>query len=291
MRRRDRVGLLPAERVELGRLELALLVVGLVDGDDHRRRRPAEELGRFLVSGRHTDRGVDNEEDRVCLGDREAGLLLDLCLDRVVRVDLEPAGVDDDEASAVPLGVAVEAVAGRPRAILDDRGAPADDPVEERALPDVRPPDDRDDAGAGRGVGAHGLTPRRGVASGRTSGDVGSEVVRPAGVAATSERFLGELGGAGTDVGRAGDLEDPLGDVAKVLDRGGRAAGDADDALAVEHRGIGQFTRRSRSGSRACRRSRRAGSAPWCWRSSGRRRRPSGRPRPRSPSCPAGGGS
>ena len=34
VRRGDRVGLLPAERVELGALELALLVVGLVDGDD-----------------------------------------------------------------------------------------------------------------------------------------------------------------------------------------------------------------------------------------------------------------
>ena len=64
---------------------------------------------------------VDDEQDDVGLGDRQAGLLLDARLDRVVGVELEAAGVDDDEAPAVPLGVAVEAVAGRPRAVLDDR--------------------------------------------------------------------------------------------------------------------------------------------------------------------------
>ena len=36
VRSRDLVGLLPAKRVELGSFELALVVVGLVDGDDHR---------------------------------------------------------------------------------------------------------------------------------------------------------------------------------------------------------------------------------------------------------------
>ena len=42
--RRDRVGLLPAQRVELGGLELALLVVGLVDRDDDRRLRPPQDV-------------------------------------------------------------------------------------------------------------------------------------------------------------------------------------------------------------------------------------------------------
>jgi hypothetical protein len=36
--RGDRIRLLPAERMELGGLQLALLVVGLVHGHDHRRR-------------------------------------------------------------------------------------------------------------------------------------------------------------------------------------------------------------------------------------------------------------
>ena len=71
--------------------------------------------------------GIDDEDDDVGLGDGQAGLLLDARLDGVVRVDLQPAGVDDDEPPAVPLGVAVQPVAGRPRPILDDRRAAADD--------------------------------------------------------------------------------------------------------------------------------------------------------------------
>ena len=47
--RGDRVGLLPAELVELGAFELALLVVGLVDDDDHRRRGAAQDPGRLEV--------------------------------------------------------------------------------------------------------------------------------------------------------------------------------------------------------------------------------------------------
>ncbi len=70
---------------------------------------------------------IDHEQDDVGLGDRQAGLLLDACLDRIVRVELEAAGVDDDEAPAVPLGVAVQAVAGRPGAVLDDRRARPED--------------------------------------------------------------------------------------------------------------------------------------------------------------------
>ena len=70
--------------------------------------------------------------------------------------DLQPARVHDHEPAAVPLGVAVQAVPGRPRAVLDDRRARVpDDPVEQRALADVGPPDEGDDRQAG-GAGGHG---------------------------------------------------------------------------------------------------------------------------------------
>ena len=145
--RRDRVGLLPAERVELGGLELALLVVGLVDGDDHRlgRRgagvraasRSAGRRRRSSASTTNTMTSASAIASRACSWTRASigspGL------------ELEPAGVDDDEPPAVPLGVAVEAVAGRPGAVLDDGRALADEPVEQRALADVRPADDGDD--------------------------------------------------------------------------------------------------------------------------------------------------
>ena len=102
-------------------------------------------FGRLLVGRRQPDDRVHDEDDDVGLGDGEAGLLLDRGLDQVVGVELEAAGVDEDEATAVPLGVAVEPVAGRVGAVLDDGRAAADDPVEERALADVRPADDGDD--------------------------------------------------------------------------------------------------------------------------------------------------
>ena len=121
MQRADRVGLLPAQAVELGRLELALGVVGLVGRDDDRRLRRAQDLGGLLVGGRHARVGVDHEDDHVRLVDRQARLLLDPLLDRIAGRALEPARVDDDEAAAVPLGDVVEAVARRARAVLDDR--------------------------------------------------------------------------------------------------------------------------------------------------------------------------
>ena len=143
--RRDRVGLVPAEGVELGALELALLVVGLVDGDDHGGLGPPQDVGRFLVGRGQAHHGVHDEDDDVGLGDGETRLVLDGRLDQVVRVQLQAAGVHQDEAPAVPFGVAVEAVPRRVGAILDDGRAATDDPVEEGALADVRPADDGDD--------------------------------------------------------------------------------------------------------------------------------------------------
>ncbi len=143
--RRDRVGLLPAQRVELRALELALLVVGLVDGHEHRELARGAAARPPPVRRRQAGRGIDDEQDDVGLGDREARLLLDPRLDRVARVDLEAAGVDDHEPPAVPLGVAVQPVTRRPGAVLDDRRARPDDAVEQRGLADVGPAHDGHD--------------------------------------------------------------------------------------------------------------------------------------------------
>ena len=199
MGRGDRVGLLPAEPVELGAFELELLVVGLVDDDDHRRGRTAQDARRLEVGRGHPGHRVDHEQDRVGLGDGQAGLLLDARLDRIVGIELETAGVDDDEAPAVPLGVAVEAVTRGARAVLDDRRAIAEDPVEERALADVRSPDDGDDReptpGAGHGsgcarrgnlVGGPGRCRKRGRAAGGRGGPVERGVRQLGGLASRS---------------------------------------------------------------------------------------------------------
>jgi len=90
---------LPTEGVELGRLELAACHCRLVGRDEHRR------LGVRKQGSPHRGRpGVGpviestTENDEVGLGDGESSLLLDLLLDRVAGMDLEAAGVDDDEA-------------------------------------------------------------------------------------------------------------------------------------------------------------------------------------------------
>ena len=170
--RADGVGLLPAQAVELGALELEALVVGLVDDqDDRASSHRSQELVRLLSPGRQAGRRVDQEEDDVRLADGQPGLLLDLLLDGVPGATLEAAGVDDHEASVVPLGGGVEAVARRPRPILDDGRALADDAVEERALADVRAADDGDhgqavdgsrgDRSAGRAAARRAATIRR----------------------------------------------------------------------------------------------------------------------------------
>ena len=140
---------------------------------------------RLEVGGRGPGHRVDEEQDDVRLGDREMGLLLDARLDRIVGVELEPAGVDDDEPPAVPLGVAVQAVAGGPGAVLDDRRALAEEPVEQGALADIRSADDRDDRDPASSARHGQAAPAAPTWSG-PRGAVGSEVVRPAGVAARS---------------------------------------------------------------------------------------------------------
>src|SRR5206468_1666372 len=98
----------------------------------------------------------------------------------------EAARIDDDEASTVPLCVRVETVARRVRAILDHGRPLTDDAIEERALADVRPADhgnDRETNERRHGAPGPQAAPEIGPEIGPAP-RVGSEVVRPAGVAA-----------------------------------------------------------------------------------------------------------
>ncbi len=143
--RADRIRLLPAQGVELGGFQLELVVVGLVGGDEDRSLGRSKDVRGFVVRGGHSDDRVGHEDDDVRLGDGQSGLLLDSLLDGIAGMDLEAARVHDDEAAAVPLAVAVDAVAGRAGAVLHDGGAAADYAVEQGALADVRTADDGDD--------------------------------------------------------------------------------------------------------------------------------------------------
>jgi len=90
---------------------------------------------------------------------------------------------------------------------------------------------------------------------------------------------------------RARHAKNPLGNRAKILDRSGRAASYTDHLGAREYRLIGQV-RLGLDLDRPCPDDCRTnGSAPWCWHSTVRPRRPSGPLRARLRSCPPGAGS
>ena len=134
-----------AEGEEFDRIGLPSGVVALVDDEDHRRLCAAQAIGDLVVERREPGMRVDDEEDQIGLLDRHARLVLHALLDARPRLELEASRVDDGEGAAVPLRGAVDTVAGRAGDVGDDRGASADEPVEERALPDIWAPDDGHD--------------------------------------------------------------------------------------------------------------------------------------------------
>ena len=102
------------------------------------------------------DRRVDHEKHGVGQADGRLGLQRDL-LGHPACVGVPPAGVDEREPTAVPLGVVRDPVAGDARDVLDDGLSAAEDPVDEGRLADVRPSDD----GQHRGRGESGRRRRR----------------------------------------------------------------------------------------------------------------------------------
>ena len=89
---------------------------------------------------------VDDEEDEVGLLDGRARLLGDRARHRRLIRDVDAAGVDQQEALAVPVADELLAVARDARRLVHDRAARAGEPVDERRLADVREADDRDGA-------------------------------------------------------------------------------------------------------------------------------------------------
>jgi hypothetical protein len=74
--------------------------------------------------------------------------------------DLQAGGVDQDEVVAVPIRVAVKAIARGARKIFDDRAALADQAVEQGRLADVRTADNGDNW-----LGDGDLTPSQSLGS------------------------------------------------------------------------------------------------------------------------------
>ena len=89
---------------------------------------------------------VDDEEHEVGLVDGVARLAGDRARDRRLVGDVDPSGVDEQEAAPAPLADELLPVAGHARRLVDDRSAGAGQTVDEGRLADVREADDRDRA-------------------------------------------------------------------------------------------------------------------------------------------------
>ena len=141
---RHRDGLAEPEPVELGGEMDVGGVVHLVGDDDHRLRGSTEQCRHLGVAGPQPRLGIDDMEDRVGVGDRLTGLMLDGPRQRVLGRQVDAAGIDQYQRDPVPLGLDLLAVAGHPRLGVRDGLAAAGEPVDQRALARVRVADDRD---------------------------------------------------------------------------------------------------------------------------------------------------
>src|SRR5687768_6030659 len=86
---------------------------------------------------------VDHHQQKVGLANCLDNLALYLDIHGYVRIVGEPAGIDQPELPPVPLCECKMAVPRRARLLAHYRAVIADDAVEQRRFPDVRPADDR----------------------------------------------------------------------------------------------------------------------------------------------------
>jgi hypothetical protein len=143
---RDGDHALDPQAIELVRLAVAVGRVGLVGDVDHGLLRATQQIDLGVVGARGRQRRVEHTHDQIGLGDGDVDLALDPLAHGIFALGIEAAGVDHRVAASAREHVAVVAVARDPGLVVHDRGLLAHEAVEQRALADVRPPHDGDDA-------------------------------------------------------------------------------------------------------------------------------------------------
>ena len=142
---RDAAYELEPEGVELRHAHPVGGQVHLVDGDGERLAGAAQDARQLGVLRQEARLPVHHQQDRVGLLDRGARLRLDRGLDARLRLGIEPGGVDEEHPSAGDFHLLGQPVAGE-AGDVGHEGAPVPRvAVEERRLPDVGAPHDRDD--------------------------------------------------------------------------------------------------------------------------------------------------
>ena len=145
-----RDGVAEAEREELPDVVLAAVVVGLVGDDQHRATRRAAASRRPIRRPRATPTLASTTNSTRSASATAASTWRLTLSSRSLPCGIQPPVSITRNGTPEPLGLELLAVAGDARPVLDDRRLLADDAVEQRALADVRAPDDHDRGQLGR---------------------------------------------------------------------------------------------------------------------------------------------
>ena len=133
-----------AERGEFAEHDVLVDAVDFVDDEDQGLSRAAQAIDDVAIGRQQAVARIDDEQDRIGLGDRDVDLGGRLC-GKALGVVHQPAGVDDDERLARVLATdAVVPIARDAGQIGDERVARARQHVEQRRFADVRPTDEGD---------------------------------------------------------------------------------------------------------------------------------------------------
>ncbi len=141
---RDGNGIAEAKGVGLEQAGVGGGPFGLVGGEHQRDTGGAQEVGEAAVERRQPDAGVHQEQDGIGGLHRRLGLRGHAGGEAAGGRLVKAGGVDGDKAQVAEAGLALAAVAGDTRRVIDQRHAMADKAVEQRRLADVRPTDNRD---------------------------------------------------------------------------------------------------------------------------------------------------
>ncbi len=148
---RDRIA--EAERVGVEPPAFAGGAFHLV-GDQHDRlARLADELCEYAIDAGRTAARIDHEKYRIGLRHGSLSLRAHATGEALGRRFLKSRGIDHGEIKIAEPGLAFAAVARHARAVVDQRHAPADQPVEQSRLADIGAADDGDGEAHGQRSG------------------------------------------------------------------------------------------------------------------------------------------
>ena len=137
MFRTDGQSVLEAKPAEFASVVHMLVMVDLVDDQEHLLFHAAQELGQILVNSVEASLAVYDEENQVCGGHGDLGFRAHLFGKTRVDIAADTAGVNDAEGSIPQRADRIDAVAGDTGLVVDDGDLAPCKPVKKCGFPDV----------------------------------------------------------------------------------------------------------------------------------------------------------